>query len=422
VTVSRSHTISETWWARAQRVIPGGTQTLSKARDQWIDSGLPLFLLRGVGGHVWDVDGHEWIDFPMALGPVLLGHAEPLVEEAIVRQLRDGISYTLAHPLEVEVAERIVELCPGVEAVRFAKTGSDATTAAVRVARAYTGRNRVVVCGYHGWHDWYAASTPRAKGVPAGAAALVDTFPFNDLTRLADLLAGGDVAAVVLEPSGAALPEPGFLTGVVDLCRRFGTVSVFDEAITGFRIAPGGVREKYGVRPDLSCYGKALGNGMPIAVIAGSWEVMRQFEAVLFSGTYGGETLSLAAARAVLDVVAHTDVLAEIEATGRALQSGMRASVERHNVADRVSVGGEPSRPVVTFGPDGVLTRSWLQRCLAGRGVLFNGAFNVCARHSPDDVRVALDAFDGACAGIAERHDLAGGLRGRQTAPPLRRL
>jgi glutamate-1-semialdehyde aminotransferase len=304
--------------------------------------------------------------------------------------------------------------------VRFAKTGSDATTAAVRVSRAYTGRDRVLVCGYHGWHDWYAASTPRDKGIPPSTAGLVKKFVFNDPAGLAALVAARDVAAVVLEPSGIELPEPGFLAQVVEVCRRYGTVSVFDEMITGFRIAPGGVREKYGVCPDLSCYGKALGNGMPISVIAGTWEVMREFENVLFSGTYGGETLSLAAARAVLDAITSTDALARIEQTGRALQSGMRATIGRYGIADRVTVGGEPSRPVVAFGRDGAATKSWVQQCLAERGVLFDGTFNVCARHSPDDVRVALDAFDHACAAITEHPDMSRRLRSRPVAPGLR--
>jgi glutamate-1-semialdehyde aminotransferase len=416
---ARSRDKSEEWLARARRVTPGGSQTVSKAPSQWT-AGAPDFLRRGRGGHVWDVDGNEWIDFPMALGPVLLGHADPRVEEAITRQLRDGISFTLTHPLEVDVAERVVALCPGVEAVRFAKTGSEATTAAVRLARARTGLERVLICGYHGWHDWCVAATPAAKGVPRQAADLVSSFAFNDLPGLAELLDAGDVAAVVIEPCGAVLPRPGFLEGVVDLCRRAGAVSIFDEIIAGFRVAPGGVREKYGVLPDLSCYGKALGNGMPISAVAGSWEVMREFEEVLFSGTYGGETLSLAAARTVLDLVAAGEVLPYIAATGERLLSGMRASVDRHAVAGTIAVGGEPSRPMVRFGGDGQVVKSWFQQCFADDGALFNGTFNLCARHTAEDVDRALAAFNRACAALAEGDDLTRLLRGRPVAPALR--
>src|SRR4051794_28597875 len=159
----------------------------------------------------------------MALGPVLLGYAEPAVDDAIRRQLADGITFTLMHPLEVEVAERIVAMCPGVEAVRFGKSGSDALSAAVRAARAYTGRDRILVSGYHGWHDWYIGTTTRDKGVPESVSALVRVFPFDDLGAIEQALAGRDVAAVLLEPSGATVPTTGYLQGVVDLARDHGT-------------------------------------------------------------------------------------------------------------------------------------------------------------------------------------------------------
>ena len=215
---------SEAWWARARRVIPLGTQTLSKHPSQWVRGVHPTHLVRGRGAHLWDVDGNEWIDEPMALGPILLGYAEPVVDDAIRAQLDDGITFTLMHPLEVEVAERIVAMCPGVERVRFAKSGSDATSAAIRAARAHTGRDRVISVGYHGWHDWYIGSTTRDKGVPAAVRALTTAVPYGDLDALADELAAhpGEVAAVVLEPSGATVPPPGYLQGLVDACRGDG--------------------------------------------------------------------------------------------------------------------------------------------------------------------------------------------------------
>ena len=254
----------------------------------------------------------------MALGPVILGYAEPVVDDAVRAQLDQGITFSLSHPLEAEVAERIIALCPGVEAVRFAKSGSDAVSAAIRAARALTGRDLVLAAGYHGWHDWYIGSTTRDLGVPKAVADLTMTFRFGDLDHLRSVLERhpGEVAAVVVEPSGAEVPEPGHLQAIVDLAHEHGALAVFDEIITGFRLAPGGARQRYGVVPDLSCYGKALGNGMPIAAVAGAWPTMRIFEDVFFSGTHGGETLSLAAARAVLDTVADGTVLADIEAKG----------------------------------------------------------------------------------------------------------
>jgi glutamate-1-semialdehyde aminotransferase len=414
---------SRAWWARAERVIPMGTQTLSKSPTQFVQGVSPIYLERGKGAHVWDVDGNEYIDYPMALGPVLLGYAEPVVDDAIRRQLEDGITFSLMHPLEVEVAERIVAMCPGVEAVRFGKTGSDALSAAVRAARAVTGRDQVLVAGYHGWHDWSIGTTTRNAGVPASVRALASTFAFNDLDDLERALREhrGDVAAVILEPAGLDVPDPGFLEGVVDLARAHGAVSVFDEIITGFRIAAGGARERYGVIPDVSCYGKALGNGMPISAVAGTWDVMRAFEEVFFSGTHGGEALSLAAARAVLDALADGRVLADIEKRGERMLSGIAAAIEQHAVGERVRVGGEPQRAVVAFaGDDHLVVKSWVQQVLVERGVLFNGSMLICARHSDEDVDRALSAFDTAFEALTGGADVAGRLKGDPVQPVFR--
>jgi glutamate-1-semialdehyde 2,1-aminomutase/spore coat polysaccharide biosynthesis protein SpsF len=404
-------------------VIPLGTQTLSKSPTQFVQGVTPIYLQRGRGAHVWDVDGNEYVDYPMALGPVLLGYADPGVDAAITNQLRDGITFSLMHPLEVEVAERIVAMCPGVEAVRFAKTGSDAVSAAVRAARALTGRDVVLAGGYHGWHDWYIGTTTRNAGVPAGVSALTSAFPFGDLDALATAVcdAPGPLAAVVIEPAGATVPPPGYLQSVVDLARAHGALAIFDEVITGFRLAPGGARERYGVIPDLSCYGKALGNGMPISAVAGSWDVMKAFEDVFFSGTHGGETLSLAAARVVLDTVADGSVLAGIASTGQRLLDAFVALVASHRVGDRITVGGEPHRAVVGFpGDDGLLVRSWVQQTFAQAGILFNGSMFICARHSVDDVDRAIAAFDGALAAVATGEDLLPRLAGPPVQPVFR--
>ncbi len=371
---------------------------------------------------MWDVDGNEYVDYPMALGPVLLGYAEPAVDDAIRSQLQDGITFTLMHPLEVEVAERIVRLCPGVEAVRFGKTGSDAMGAAVRAARAITGRDRILVAGYHGWHDWYIGSTTRDLGVPKAVADLTGTVRFNDLDDLDRCLRSAEpVAAVIIEPSGAELPGPGYLQGVVDLAKDNGAQSVFDEVITGFRLAPGGARERYGVEPDFSCFGKALGNGMPISAVGGRWEVMQVFEEIFFSGTHGGEALSLAAAAAVLDVVSDGAVLRHINALGREMLNGIAAGIEAHGVGGRVAVGGEPERAVVTFsGSDHLIVRSWVQQCLAKRGVLFNGSMFISGRHSEADIARALAGFDEAFGALVGQADVAGRLEGPPVTPVFR--
>ena len=406
---------------RAGRSIPLATQTLSKAASQWLQGVAPSFLVRGRGAHVWDVDGNEWVDYPMALGPVLLGYAHDAVDEAIRRQLADGITFTLCHPLEVEVAERIIDMCPGVEAVRFGKTGSDALSAAVRVARAATGRDHVLVAGYHGWHDWYIGTTTRDLGVPKAVSALTTVVPFGDLAALDEALRATPVAAVVLEPAGAGTPPEGYLAGVVAACAQHGAISVFDEVITGFRLAPGGARQRYGVEPDLSCYGKALGNGMPISAVGGSWAVMRQMEEVFFSGTHGGEALSLAAARAVLDTIADGSVLAGIRSHGERLRDGIVALLDEHGAGAAVAVGGEPERSVVMArGPDPDVGRSWIQQCLLDEGCLFNGSMFICAAHTEPDFQQALAGFATAFAALGAKADVGALLRASPLQPVFR--
>lgn len=409
---------SDALGTRSSRVIPLATQTLSKSATQWMQGSVPMFMERGSGSHLWDLDGNEWVDFPMALGPVLLGYSNSRVDDAIRAQIRDGYVFTLNHPLEVEVAERIVESVPGVEAVRFGKSGSDALSAAVRAARARTGRSHVLTCGYHGWHDWYIGVTSRHAGIPDVVRDLVSSFAFNDIDSLKAMLEAheGQVAAVVLEPAGADVPAPGFLQGVVDLAHHHGALVVFDEVITGFRLAVGGAVERYGVDPDLVCYGKALGNGMPVSAVAGPWRVMEVFEEIFFSGTHGGEVLSLAAARAVLDTIEDGSVLASIETLGTRLRSAFDEIVSRYGMGTRVRVGGEPQRTVVTFpGDNDQLLRSWVQQCMAEQRILFNGSMFISAAHSDEDIDRAIVSFECALKAAAEDHDLGS----RLTAAPL---
>jgi glutamate-1-semialdehyde 2,1-aminomutase/spore coat polysaccharide biosynthesis protein SpsF len=397
---------SEALWERATNVIPLGTQTFSKTPGQFVRGATPMYLSRGRGARVWDVDGNEYLDYPMALGPVILGYAEPVVDDAIRAQLHDGITFTLPHPLEVDVAERIVSMCPGVEMVRFGKSGSDAVSAAVRAARALTTRDRVVVTGYHGWHDWFIGSTTRSAGVPRAVGQLTSAIAFSDQAAIETALSSDDVAAVVIEPSGAEVPPAGYLQWLIETAHRHGTLVVFDEVITGFRLAPGGARQRYGVAPDFSCYGKALGNGMPISAVAGRRSVMGIFEEIFFSGTHGGEALSLAAARAVLDFVADGRVLSDIESTGVRLQQGLRDLVVRYGLDSIVRISGEPQRTVVSFpGADELVHKSVVQQFLVERGILFNGSMFICHRHTVLDIDQTLDAFTDAFAALASDVD-----------------
>ena len=237
----RRLTRSEEYFARAEKVIPSATQTFSKGHTQFVRGVAPLFLQRAQGSHVWDVDGNEYIDYPMALGPIVLGHNDPDVDAAVRAQLADGIAFSLPHPLEVEVSELLTEIIPCAEMVRFGKNGSDATSGAVRVARAYTGRERIAACGYHGWQDWYIGATTRHRGVPAAVRELTHLFAYNDVASLDRLLDAhpGQFAAVIMEPVGVVEPAGGFLEQVAARARAHGAVLIYDEVVTSFRVALG---------------------------------------------------------------------------------------------------------------------------------------------------------------------------------------
>lgn len=386
--------------ARAEAVIPLGSQTFSKSRTALPIGASPLFIERGAGSHVWDVDGNEYIDFMSGLLAISLGYNDPDVNAAVQAQLEHGVIFSLPHPIETEVAERVVELVPCAELVRFGKNGSDATAGAVRVARAYTGRDRVAVCGYHGWQDWYIGSTTRDLGVPAATKALTHPFRYNDVGSLDALLDAypGEFAAVILEPMNTTWPDDGFLPGVAAATRRHGALLVFDETITGFRHAMGGGQELFGVTPDLATFGKGVANGFPLAIVTGRREVMRLMEDVFFSFTFGGETLSLASAKAVIDKMRREPVLGTIHRRGQTVLDGVTERVAAHGVDGFCSVSGHPAWSFFTIGdapPYSAfeLKTLYLQEMFA-RGILIIGSHNMSYAHSDADVAALLAAYD----------------------------
>lgn len=394
-----AHSIAESnrLWERATRVIPGGTQTLSKAPWNFVDGVSPKFLARGHGSHVWDVDGNEYIDWPMALGPILLGYDYPAVTEAAIAQIREGTTFTLMHPLEVEVAERLVDVIPCAEKVRFAKNGADATGGAIRAARALTGREHVVATGYHGYHDWYIATTERDAGVPRLHRELTHTVPFNDLHSLEEALSSYEPAAVIMEIP-ATEPDPGYLDSAIEATHRHGALLILDEVVTGFRYARGGAQELYGITPDLSCFGKGMANGYPLAAVVGSEAAMAAFEEIFFSMTYSGETVSLAAALATLDVLDSEPVLEHIWARGEQLRGGLGELAAQ--VSFVVKLAGNPPRSALEFddgagAPSIELRALFLQECHR-RGVLFGVPIFPTFSHAEDDVTRTLAVVQAA--------------------------
>ncbi|WP_244483259.1 aminotransferase class III-fold pyridoxal phosphate-dependent enzyme [Mesorhizobium sp. 1M-11] len=404
--MSPSHTAggryrtSEEMLDEALRIIPLGSQTFSKSLTQYPRGVSPFFIQRGDGSVVWDVDGNSYTDFNNGLCSVTLGHADADVNAAVLEQLKDGISFPLAHPLETIVAELIIEMVPSAEMVRFGKNGSDATSGAIRAARAFTGRERVAMCGYHGWQDWYIGSTARNKGVPKAIRELSHVFPYNDLEALDKVLSShpGEFAAVILEPMNTTFPKEGYLQGMIDLAHKHGAIAIFDETITGFRYSEGGAQQLFGVKPDLACFGKGLANGYPLSAVAGRADVMAEFAEIFFSFTMGGEAMSLAAAQASLKKIRSHNVIEKLNATGNKIADGVKALIVKHGCENFLGFAGHPTWSFLTMNDANGSTSFeiktlWMQEILA-RGLISVGTHNVSFAHSDADVAKLLNAYD----------------------------
>jgi len=401
-TTLRNHPFarSEQLLDRALRCIPLGTQTFSKSRTQYPHGVSPFYAARALGSHVWDVDENEYIDFNNALAAVTLGYKDSDVDATVRAQMEDGVLFTLPHPIEIEVAEKICEMVPCAEMVRFGKNGSDATSGAVRLARAYTGRDHVIACGYHGWQDWFIGTTTRNLGVPQAVRDLTHTFTYNDLESLRALFGKwpGEIACVIMEPMNAMYPEPGFLEGVQELCRKHGAVFILDEMITGFRYAKGGAQELFGITPDLATFGKGLANGYPLSAIAGRGDIMAMMEDVFFSFTMGSETLSLAAAGATLDKINREPVIEKTHALGGQIFDGLKQRISTHQLDGIFSIVGHPSWSILTIADSEPYSSSeirtlFLQEMIS-RKILTLATHNMSYAHSKNDVERLLVVYD----------------------------
>ncbi len=391
-------TKSDEYYKIALELIPAQTQTLAKGPGQNIKGVAPKYLQRGKGSHVWDVDGNEYIDFTMAVGPLSLGYAYDKVDEAIKEQLKDGITFSLMHPLEVEVAQLINKVVPNAESIRYSKVGADVTSAAVRLARAYTGRNKVLCCGYHGWHDWYISVTDRNKGIPQAVQDLTYTFNYNDIQSVIDSI-DEDTACVILEPFVFEEPKDNFLHKLRDVCTENGALLIFDEMWTGFRIAVGGAQEYFGVKADLACFSKAVANGMPVSILTGKKEIMKLLEKdVFFFTTFGGEALSLAAVKATVTEIIEKNVPAYLAKQGRKLKDGYNSIAQKLGM-DYTKCSGFDCRTIITFdgeksGFNPLEMKSLVQQEMIKRGILWGGFHNMSFSHTDEDIEYTLKAYE----------------------------
>ncbi len=415
---------SEALLERALRTIPLGSQTFSKSKTTLPFGVSPYFVDRAKGSRLWDVDGNEYIDFVNALACVTLGYCDPDVDAAVRKQMESGVTFSLPHRLEMEVAEILVEMIPCAEKVRFAKNGTDATSGAIRVARAHTGRDRVAVCGYHGWQDWYIGSTSRDLGVPRAVKELTHTFKYNDIASLQHVLDEhpGEFAVVILEPMNVAYPQDGFLEKVRVLTHQHGALLVFDETITGFRYANGGAQQEFGVIPDLATFGKGIANGYPLSALVGKTEYMDVVERIFFSGTFAGETLSLAAAKAVLTKLQREPVIETLKLRGQKILDGVNQLISEMGLTQIIAISGHPTWSFLQFKEAGGFT-TWDIKTLFiqevfKRGIYTLGMHNLSYAHSDADIEALLECYR-EVFGLIKSSVAGGTLRDRLQCEPL---
>jgi glutamate-1-semialdehyde 2,1-aminomutase len=424
---------------RAHRLIPGGCHTYAKGDDQYPVLA-PAFIARGEGCRVWDVDGQEYVEYGMGNRAVGLGHAYPEVVAAARRELERGCNFTRPAAIEVACAERFLELVTGAEMVKFCKDGSDATSAAVRLARAHTGRDLIACCADHPFFstdDWFIGTTAMNAGIPEAVRRLTLTFRYDDLEDARGLFDRhpGGIAALILEPARLAEPRPGYLHDLQRLCHERGALLILDEMITGFRWHNGGAQADYGIVPDLSCFGKALANGFSVSALAGRREVMRlggldhhdRPRVFLLSTTHGAETHALAAAIATMRVYQTEPVVEHLVCQGTRLRRMMEQVIDRHDLAHAVKVMGRPSCLLyATLGPDGMPSQAFrtlfLQETIR-RGVLMPSLV-VSYAHRDADIDRTVAAVDAALG--VYRRALDGGVErflvGRPSQPVYRRF
>ena len=422
---------------RLHTMVPGGAHTYARGDDQYPE-GMGPIIERGLGARVWDADGNEFVEYGMGLRAVTLGHAYGPVVDAVRDVLSRGVSFTRPSILEVEAAEDFLAVVPGADMVKFTKNGSDATTAALKLARAATGRDMVAVASqpFFSTDDWFIGSTAMNAGVPGDVRAGTVRFSYNDLDSLRALFAihPGRIAAVFLEAAtGTTNPAPGFLEGLRELCTVEGAVLVFDEMITGFRWATGGAQEVYGVVPDLSTWGKAMGNGFALAALAGKRELMQlggldtDAERVfLLSTTSGPETVGLTAFRAVVDAYRTTDPVAAMRRAGERLAAEANRVIDEAGMGDHLQVLGHPNCLVfVTRDASGTPSQEYRTLFLSEllKGGVLGQSLVVSAAHSDADIDHTIQAVADALPAYAKAVELgtASGLfDGRPVAPALR--
>ena len=403
-------------WTETTHVIPNGVQTESKMPNRHVEGVYPKYITKGNGGRVWGDDGKEYVDYTCSLGTNLLGHANIGVANAITTQIRNGTLFGLPHPDETTLAIKLVDYFPSGEMIRFLKTGSEACSAAVKIARACTGKRVILTCGYHGWHDWYNAITDRNRGSGAPGKPTVYEFKYNDYKALATLIEKHDVAAIIMEPYVYEEPKDNFLRKIRRVCDEKKIVLIFDEVVTAFRTKKGSAQAMFGIVPDLTVIGKGLGNGVPIAAVLGKREFMKTLEGDTFiSSTFGGDLLGIAAGLSVMEQL-DSAVIDHIWRMGDCLKSRFN---DYSAGMDGVECIGYPCRTFFKFPTEEHKSLFW-QECLK-KGVFFGYAQFISFAHNRQDLDDTMMAMRHGIKMVKKHWDApAVGLEGKVAEATIR--
>jgi glutamate-1-semialdehyde aminotransferase len=388
---------------RALRIIPWGTQTNAKRQQRDGMDARPAFIKRADGCRMWDLEGKEFIDFRAALGPIILGYRHPAVEAAVRRQMEDGSLFSMASPIEVDAAEAVLETIGWADKIRFMKTGADVCTCCLRLARSRTGRDHMLTVGYHGYHDWFAFDWPN-PGVPESLKQYIHDVPYGDIEAADKVFEahGTELAAAITVPvDWRQNPDGAFLQHLRNRCTEFGIALIFDEILTGFRLAKGGAVEYFGIQPDMAGFAKGMANGYPAAAYTGSAEWMDTLEQTIITTTYAGETLSLAATCAVMDVFKNEPVHEHLVKQGQALRSGFE-DIFRESGFPASTIGADQAHHI-DFSPAGEDAESLhvqLFNKLFQKGIFASEEWFITYAHQDSDINETLEAMRQSVAEI----------------------
>ena len=413
--------VSNKIYDEAIKIIPYGSQTYSKGIKAFSDGVCPKYLKKGKGCEVWDVDDNKYIDYVMGNQPLILGYSDPDVNKAVKKQLELGSTFSVSNKLEVDVAKLIIKHVPSAEGARYGKNGADSTSIAVRLARGITGRDHIAFCGYHGWHDWFIATTDLNMGIPKFNEQLAHSFSYNDIDSLEKIFKKqkNKIACVIIEPITVNGPnclrknksqclktckkfcQNNFLTKVRDLCDKNKCLLIFDEVVTGFRYSMGGAQKLLNVIPDLSCFAKAVSNGIPLSVITGKWKYLKYLEKTFFSFTYGGDCMGLAAAKATIEKMEKKNVINHLYDVGNRLKKGINTLAKNYGIEEYFSCVGYPCRSILKIDKVGkynnpLITKTLIQQELSYRGVLWSQYHSISYAHKKKHIDQTLNAFDDA--------------------------